>query len=119
MEGRFTQLLAPRDPATAFGGPEADLSPFQGDQGGVPPRGRREAQGVNTGICTKKGHRRQSMTFFRGDSRIRTGDPLLAKQVLYQLSYTPGGCAWPQEKGAGWHKKSRAGVRLFGRPWQS
>ena len=24
-----------------------------------------------------------------GDSRIRTGDPLLAKQVLYQLSYTP------------------------------
>ena len=26
---------------------------------------------------------------FRGDSRIRTGDPLLAKQVLYQLSYTP------------------------------
>ena len=25
-----------------------------------------------------------------GDSRIRTGDPLLAKQVLYQLSYTPG-----------------------------
>ena len=25
----------------------------------------------------------------RGDSRIRTGDPLLAKQVLYQLSYTP------------------------------
>ena len=25
-----------------------------------------------------------------GDSQIRTGDPLLAKQVLYQLSYTPG-----------------------------
>ena len=30
---------------------------------------------------------------FRGDSRIRTGDPLLAKQVLYQLSYTPECCA--------------------------
>ena len=30
------------------------------------------------------------MTFICGDSRIRTGDPLLAKQVLYQLSYTPG-----------------------------
>ena len=29
----------------------------------------------------------------RGASRIRTGDPLLAKQVLYQLSYTPEGCA--------------------------
>ena len=26
---------------------------------------------------------------FSGASRIRTGDPLLAKQVLYQLSYTP------------------------------
>jgi hypothetical protein len=25
-----------------------------------------------------------------GVSRIRTGDPLLAKQVLYQLSYNPG-----------------------------
>jgi hypothetical protein len=25
-----------------------------------------------------------------GDNRIRTGDPLLAKQVLYQLSYVPG-----------------------------
>ena len=24
-----------------------------------------------------------------GDKRIRTADPLLAKQVLYQLSYTP------------------------------
>jgi hypothetical protein len=24
-----------------------------------------------------------------GDNRIRTGDPLLAKQVLYQLSYVP------------------------------
>ena len=24
-----------------------------------------------------------------GDKRIRTVDPLLAKQVLYQLSYTP------------------------------
>ena len=24
-----------------------------------------------------------------GDDRIRTGDPLLAKQVLYQLSYAP------------------------------
>ena len=25
-----------------------------------------------------------------GANRIRTGDPLLAKQVLYQLSYGPG-----------------------------
>ena len=29
-------------------------------------------------------------TLFCGDIEIRTLDPLLAKQVLYQLSYTPG-----------------------------
>ena len=65
--------------------------PTEGVRGSSPgrPWGQREARGINTGICTKKGHRRESMTFFRGDSRIRTGDPLLAKQVLYQLSYTP------------------------------
>ena len=27
-----------------------------------------------------------------GDERVRTDDPLLAKQVLYQLSYTPKVC---------------------------
>ena len=27
--------------------------------------------------------------FVGGGNRTRTGDPLLAKQVLYQLSYTP------------------------------
>ena len=98
----------------------ADLSPFQGDQRGCAPSGAaRSAGGRTTGICTKKGHRRQSMTFFRGDSRIRTGDPLLAKQVLYQLSYTPEGVQGTPVKVTGWHKKSRAGVRLFGRPWQS
>ena len=26
---------------------------------------------------------------FGGAGRVRTGDPLLAKQVLYQLSYDP------------------------------
>ena len=31
-----------------------------------------------------------AMTFLSGGSRIRTGDPMLAKHVLYQLSYTPG-----------------------------
>ena len=29
-----------------------------------------------------------------GGSRIRTGDILLAKQTLYQLSYTPGTSEW-------------------------
>ena len=28
---------------------------------------------------------------FGGDERTRTADPLLAKQVLYQLSYVPEG----------------------------
>jgi hypothetical protein len=28
-------------------------------------------------------------SLIRGDDRIRTGDPLLAKQVLSQLSYIP------------------------------
>ena len=29
-----------------------------------------------------------------GDDRIRTGDPLLAKQVLSQLSYIPAAIWW-------------------------
>ena len=36
--------------------------------GQTSPWGQREARGIYTGICTKKGHRRESMTFFRGDS---------------------------------------------------
>jgi hypothetical protein len=31
----------------------------------------------------------RNTTFFGGDERTRTADPLLAKQVLYQLSYVP------------------------------
>jgi hypothetical protein len=30
-----------------------------------------------------------TQVFSRGDERTRTADPLLAKQVLYQLSYVP------------------------------
>ena len=30
-----------------------------------------------------------NLIFIGGDSRARTDDPLLAKQVLSQLSYTP------------------------------
>ena len=30
-----------------------------------------------------------SLHYFRGDGEIRTHDPLLARQVLSQLSYTP------------------------------
>ena len=32
---------------------------------------------------------RYTTKVFGGGKRIRTDDPLLAKQVLYQLSYTP------------------------------
>ena len=32
---------------------------------------------------------RPSRGFFGGAGRVRTVDPLLAKQVLYQLSYDP------------------------------
>ena len=31
----------------------------------------------------------EPITINGGDKRIRTADPLLARQVLYQLSYTP------------------------------
>ena len=31
----------------------------------------------------------RAWTLFGGDERTRTADPLLAKQVLYQLSYVP------------------------------
>lgn len=37
-----------------------------------------------------------SEPFIRGASRIRTGDPLLAKQMRYQLRYSPR--RFPQRK---------------------
>ena len=41
----------------------------------------------------RKYNKKRSRTYvcdlFCGDKEIRTPDPLLAKQVLYQLSYTP------------------------------
>ena len=40
-------------------------------------------------IKTEKSPLEHSRRDFCGDSRIRTGDPMLAKHVLYQLSYTP------------------------------
>jgi hypothetical protein len=36
-------------------------------------------------------HGRVAARFGSGDERTRTADPLLAKQVLYQLSYVPAG----------------------------
>ena len=35
------------------------------------------------------GRRNSGRVVARGDGRARTGDPLLAKQVLFQLSYIP------------------------------
>ena len=42
-----------------------------------------------TDIAQKKTAAIFRSTVFCGDKEIRTLDPLLAKQVLYQLSYTP------------------------------
>ena len=43
---------------------------------------------------------RISLSAFGGDDRIRTGDPLLAKQVLSQLSYIPGPAVGGADRGA-------------------
>ena len=82
---------------------------------------------------------------FCGGSRIRTGDPMLAKHMLYQLSYTPsiiGGYAAPKPLAAfpaprlcypqspapagrlmptACRKTIKAGLvsGFLGRPWQS
>ena len=45
---------------------------------------------MSCGFDYEKSHR-ISDGFRSGDKEIRTLDPLLAKQVLYQLSYTPLG----------------------------
>src|SRR5258708_5816595 len=42
----------------------------------------------------RKIHRRIQGGSLGGDGQARTADPLLAKQVLSQLSYIPGGWAW-------------------------
>ena len=49
-----------------------------------------------------------------GDNRVRTGDPLLAKQVLYQLSYVPKGTATSNGHLEHWPRLSLVGT---GRWW--
>ena len=56
----------------------------------MPLRGCRKATGVGLSPQKKVGAANAVPTFSCGDIEIRTLDPLLAKQVLYQLSYTPG-----------------------------
>ena len=41
---------------------------------------------IRPALSVRPGH---SLHYFRGDGEIRTHDPLLARQVLSQLSYTP------------------------------
>ena len=57
------------------------------------PRGKGYGDGVTLSRLSdylyEKRSPRLAMTFLSGGSRIRTGDPMLAKHVLYQLSYTP------------------------------
>ena len=45
--------------------------------------------GIRFGILNNKTASERIQKRFCGGSRIRTGDPMLAKHVLYQLSYTP------------------------------
>ncbi len=48
---------------------------------------------TRSGLCRKSKTRSRALDFRRtpgGGKRARTADPLLAKQVLFQLSYTPG-----------------------------
>jgi hypothetical protein len=42
-------------------------------------------------VTKRRGASRAAALSVGGDGRARTGDPLLAKQVLSQLSYIPGG----------------------------
>ena len=63
--------------------------------------------GALFGALKKNRSRITSVAVFCGGSRIRTGDPMLAKHVLYQLSYTPG------------KKKAALVGGSSGRPWQS
>ena len=49
----------------------------------------RRAVRINLPLCQKNDARRNFLSEHCGVSRIRTDDPLRAKQVLYQLSYNP------------------------------
>ena len=49
----------------------------------------------NAAIQMNHGALTECLSLVGGDSRIRTGDILLAKQTLYQLSYIPTrDCDW-------------------------
>ncbi len=45
--------------------------------------------GNENGVAGGAQHRAGDAEFLGGADRVRTGDPLLAKQVLSQLSYSP------------------------------
>ena len=68
---------------------------WQGQKGGSSTKmadlvdgGRQETE-TGKGQLNKKEADSFESASMRGGSRIRTGDPMLAKHVLYQLSYTP------------------------------
>ena len=71
-----------------------------GGLGGTPhsaPVGQQRSCGGNRSRRSRYLHEkrpRRSEAFLSGGSRIRTGDPMLAKHVLYQLSYTPVKQIW-------------------------
>ena len=50
---------------------------------------KKDFLGYDLGYKIRKPPLNMFRSGFCGGSRIRTGDPMLAKHVLYQLSYTP------------------------------
>ena len=55
-----------------------------------------------------RGEPQRSSPRGNGGDRIRTDDPLLAKQVLYQLSYAPAGQTLSQPHPEGYGRRHRA-----------
>src|SRR5919106_6067272 len=55
----------------------------------VPEESRRSVRSQLVARPARLGHALRHSTHPGGDERTRTADPLLAKQVLYQLSYVP------------------------------
>ena len=63
---------------------DADSIVVSADIRVFPAECKRENRALTRGISA------QPHLFFGGADRVRTDDPLLAKQVLSQLSYSPG-----------------------------
>ena len=66
-----------------------NFSLYGGDRS--PPISYMSCNSLSTSNCLLSKIEKMVLDTIGGGSRIRTGDILLAKQTLYQLSYTPKG----------------------------